>query len=573
MSDPATPDADRRGLWQLASLAAMTWLIYLAITLSAQSLYVTESGSHRLLILLALFGCACGCYFAAIRLALRLTQSGRLLTLIVVAAILFRATMVLSNPIQEIDLYRYLWDGAVVTKGVSPFRYSPQQVLAASADDPLPDDLARLVRLRDGSPEMAEVLKRIHFAELPTIYPPVSQAVFALCNWLTPRAAPLVVRLVLMKAWFVACDLLTLTVVIRLLRISGQPVGLALVYAWCPLLIKEIANSGHLDALAFLLTALAMYLAAQVLYAPQKIKSVPLTATLSATVLALAVGAKLYPVILAPLLFVSFVRTLGIRLTLAPMLTFAMLAAALVWPMYPRGDVKWQPIPALEDAQVAPPGDDAPPLPPGDISTEPRDPSQSVRAFLSKWEMNDFLFLLVVENLRLTDRLLPRQAAWFSIVPQSCRSSLAAFISASFGVDESHAAFFAARAITTLIFSGLALWFAWSAARATIVTDWLASAFLTIAWFWLLLPTQNPWYWTWALPLLPFARSRVWWALSALAFIYYLRFWFVSQYAQTPLLGTNYTGPWFFDFVVTWAEFGPWFVALFISSRYAHRSS
>src|SRR5207245_2713571 len=101
----------------------------------------------------------------------------------------------------------------------------------------LPDDLARLVRLRDGSPEMVAVLKRIHFAELPTIYPPVSQAVFALCTWLTPRGASLVVRLILMKAWFVACDLLTLWVVIQLLKLSNRPIGLTVVYAWCPLLM------------------------------------------------------------------------------------------------------------------------------------------------------------------------------------------------------------------------------------------------------------------------------------------------------------------------------------------------
>jgi len=110
---------------------------------------------------------------------------------------------------------------------------------------------------------MAVILNRIHFGELPTIYPPVSQAAFALCAWLTPSAASLVTRLVLMKAWFVACDVLTLLVVIRLLRLSNRPIGLALAYAWCPLLLKEIANSGHLDSLAFLLTTLAAYFAAQ----------------------------------------------------------------------------------------------------------------------------------------------------------------------------------------------------------------------------------------------------------------------------------------------------------------------
>jgi hypothetical protein len=187
--------------------------------------------------------------------------------------------------------------------------------------------------------------------------------------------------------------------------------------------------------------------------------------------------------------------------------------------------------------------------------------------------MNDFLFLIVVENLRPTEKLPLGKVAWFSVVPEQWRAALVSFTSSHFGVEQSHTPFFEARAITSLIFTGIALWFAWSAARATNVADWLSAAFLTIAWFWLLLPTQNPWYWTWALPLLPLARSRVWWALSALAFIYYLRFWFVSQYADTPLLGTSYTGPWFFDFVVTWLEYGPWFIALFVDSRYTSRSS
>jgi hypothetical protein len=374
-----------------------------------------------------------------------------------------------------------------------------------------------------------------------------------------------------MKAWFVACDLLTLVLIIRLLRISGRPMGLALLYAWCPLLIKEIANSGHLDALAFLLTTLAMYLAALVLYAPDRVRSVQTIAILSAAVLALAVGAKLYPIILAPLLFASFVRRFGFHCSWPPMLAFGMLLAALAWPMLPRGR-SLAPLPALEEAPMAGTNRDSPPLPPGDVSAEPRDPSQSVRAFLSKWEMNDFLFLLVVENLRPMDGLPAEKVAWFSIAPQRWRCSLASITNYYIGVEQSHAPFFVARMLTSLLFVGLALWFAWRATRATTVADWMASAFLTIAWFWLLLPTQNPWYWTWALPLLPFTRSRVWWALSALAFIYYLRFWFVSQYANTPLLGTSYTGPWFFDFVITWLEFGPWFIALFADSM-RHRGN
>jgi hypothetical protein len=64
------------------------------------------------------------------------------------------------------------------------------------------------------------------------------------------------------------------------------------------------------------------------------------------------------------------------------------------------------------------------------------------------------------------------------------------------------------------------------------------------------------------MPLLPFARGRAWLALSGLVMIYYVRFWLTFHYPDTPVLGTCYNGPLFFDYVVTWLEFGPWFVVL-----------
>ena len=40
------------------------------------------------------------------------------------------------------------------------------------------------------------------------------------------------------------------------------------------------------------------------------------------------------------------------------------------------------------------------------------------------------------------------------------------------------------------------------------------------------------------------------------------RFWLMHHFADTPLLGTAYTGPIFFDYVLTWLEFCPWFTIL-----------
>ena len=59
------------------------------------------------------------------------------------------------------------------------------------------------------------------------------------------------------------------------------------------------------------------------------------------------------------------------------------------------------------------------------------------------------------------------------------------------------------------------------------------------------------WYWTWALPLLPLARSRVWLAMSGLVLVYYLRFWLRCHFPDTPVLGIAYRGGVFFDLVVT----------------------
>lgn len=88
----------------------------------------------------------------------------------------------------------------------------------------------------------------------------------------------------------------------------------------------------------------------------------------------------------------------------------------------------------------------------------------------------------------------------------------------------------------------------------------LEALFRTLAWFFLLLPTQNPWYWIWAMPFVPFALSRVWLPLSGLVPAYYLRFRLGYHWPDTPVPPTTYPGKLFFDFVVTWIEFGPWLV-------------
>jgi len=575
--------------------------------LSARFAPGSEPTERPIPAVLGLLGLATVFYLAAIPTALRVAEGRRLLGIILLASLLMRAAALCSWPIQEIDLYRYLWDGAVVLEGVSPYRYSPEQVLSAAPDGELPHDLKRLVELREGYPALGTILSRIHYGELPTIYPPTSQAVFAAAVFVTPSEANAFTCVVVIKTVLVLFDLATVLLVVALLRLAGKHIGWSVAYAWCPLVIKEFANSGHLDSVAMMLSVLALYLALRPLArgtseetsggwrltgaeggpsrsggrlgsakpqlagcAGAPLRSGPASRRwhepAAALVLALAVGAKIYPVVLLPVFFWVWRRTAGWRLATTACLVFLFATAALLWPMLPattpEATATADPPPA--DGIHPPPSvDGALPRPPTDMAdVAPQDPSAGLRAFLRRWEMNDFLFMLVVENLRSSADVEPRYRPWFSVVPESWRTAVLSGPSRWLSVDRWETAFLVARFATAAAFAVIALWLVWAARRSDDPAAWLRVAFLTLAWFWLLSPTQNPWYWTWALPLVGFARGRSWLFLSGLVMIYYLRFWLNYHWPEPPVLGTRYAGAEFFDFVVVWIEYGPWLAAL-----------
>ena len=555
------PGSARTRLWLTILLVSALLLTGLYAALAALSFRFTPDipGTARpVLGMLALLASAFAVYLIAIFVALRVRDGYPLLAVVFLASVLFRIVSVYSWPVLEIDIYRYLWDGAAVMEGVSPYRHSPQQVLSATPETGLPDDLDRLVRLRDSKTAVGTILSRIHYGELPTIYPPVSQAVFALATYFTPSSAGVLARVVAMKVVFVLFDLATLAVVVAFLRLAGKHVGWSVAYGWCPLVIKEIANTGHLDSLAVFLTILALFFAVRPLANSKSEASGRTYALVSAVLLALAVGAKLYPVVLAPLFAAVWMRSVGWRWASAAALAFVMTTSVVLWPMIPS---KEPPSPS-DTGGVAAGRDGSLPPPPVDTATIAQNPTGGLTAFLRRWEMNDFLFMLVVEHLKPSADVKSHQRPWFSIVPDAWRGEFLTVSSRWLYTDPSRTAFLVARALTALAFLMILAVLVWRARFSEDPAVWLRVAFLVLAWFWLLSPTQNPWYWTWALPLVMFARSKAWLAVSGLAMIYYLRFWLTFHWPDQPVLGTRYSGAAFFDLVVTWIEYGPWFVWL-----------
>ncbi len=181
---------------------------------------------------------------------------------ILAVSIACRFLLVFSPPLLETDPYRYLWDGAVARAGVNPYRFAPEEVQHFADGLEVPGrspaervELARLAHLlRD--PALLETLVKVNHPNVPTLYPPLAQRLFALAAGLAPG------NILILKALVAAIDLGVLLALLPLLRILGRPPEWVLLYGWCPLVLKEYAQSAHYDPLAtlFLLAALALLL-------------------------------------------------------------------------------------------------------------------------------------------------------------------------------------------------------------------------------------------------------------------------------------------------------------------------
>lgn len=239
------------------------------------------------------------------------SRSGVFFWFAIAVGLLVRLVFFGTTPIFEDDFYRYLWDGAVVAEGNNPYLHAPAEAIQNpifSAPDP------ELQALADRS---GDVISRVPYPLVKTIYPPVAQVAFATAHMFAPWSLT-GWRLVLLLA-----DLATLVLILSLLRHFGKSPWWVLVFWWNPLAITEVANAGHMDAL-LLPTITGTLLAA-----------VSGRTKTSAVALALGVGIKFWPVLLAPILFRYFKQK---NTKTAPaFIVFTALAAAFVAPQILSG--------------------------------------------------------------------------------------------------------------------------------------------------------------------------------------------------------------------------------------------
>ncbi len=232
-------------------------------------------------------------------------QAHVLLSIVFGAGLLARVVLFASVPVLEDDFYRYLWDGSVTASGQNPYAIAPADAVAGQAGAvALPANAAR-------------VLDRVSYGDLRTIYPPVAQVAFAAAYLVEPWS---------LTAWrtvILVLDMATFGLILLLLRQTGRsPLWVAL-YWWNPLVITTLFNGAHMDVVVLPPLLLALFCVGR------------RWIVAAAGFLALAVGAKIWPILLLPLVLRPALRSparLGAALGL-----FAALIAVQFLPVLAAG--------------------------------------------------------------------------------------------------------------------------------------------------------------------------------------------------------------------------------------------
>ena len=198
----------------------------------------------------------------------------RWLWIVIGVAIACRIPLAVGPVNYDSDMVRYVWDGRVQRFGYNPYAVIPSDPAVAHTHTV---DTARMPSRNARTP-----------------YPPAAQLFFRsmVTVWESARV---------MKSFLTLLDIATIFIVLGWLRAIGRSEWLVLGYAWNPLVILEIAHSGHIDGLGAFWIALCAYWMAR------------RRTALASLAYTLAVATKLLPIVLAPL-FLGRVKVRDIAL-------------------------------------------------------------------------------------------------------------------------------------------------------------------------------------------------------------------------------------------------------------------
>lgn len=229
--------------------AAFAWIVFGDLALGSPAFF-------------AAVALAAAAYAAALWAVRRVAPRRAALIAFALLTIAMRAPMALAPVGSGSDILRYVWDARVQRAGLSPYHVIPSDPASAHL-------------------HTAET-RQMNNVNIPSPYPPGAQLFFRLATVFNESARAI-------KLALVACDLAVALLLVVWLRSEGRNPLLAIAYAWNPLVVLEVAHSGHLDAAGMLAVAVAAF---------ALIRRRP---AISVAALAMGIAIKFLPIVLVPL--------------------------------------------------------------------------------------------------------------------------------------------------------------------------------------------------------------------------------------------------------------------------------
>jgi hypothetical protein len=487
----------------LALVGSLSFVLYLFLSrlgLTNEPERISETLHHFFAIVAALFVLLFLAALIVKKSPLHKKATRWSLVILALFAVLFRGALLGQAPWLSNDVYRYLWDAQLFDHGVNPYA--------------LPPAAEELAQFRDPA-----IYPRMDHKNVHSVYPPLLQILF----WAGRKTAQIfnLQPFTGLKLIFALIDSGLVLVLFRLLvKINLDP-RWAILYAWHPLPLIEIAGSGHTDGVGALTLVLAVTFLWQRRYG------------FATIFLALGFLVKFIPALLLPFLLVAAWKDWGLKKAGACAAIFVLLIAGTYTPFAAAGEKL--------------------------IS--------GLMVYSEKWRFNDGFFSLVFSGIHA---ILPDRLVIFLMIPPSWEITAETLTTRRIDL-----ALHIVKAITGAVFMLIYV----RLLREQIKTEassrtdagWLVIVIIILAAFFLLSPTLQPWYLIWLLPLLAIREAMnelefcqpLISALLALSATVFLSYWVLEGYIQF--------GVWHEPAWVKWVEYGfPLIIGLWLWSRHHH---
>lgn len=194
-------------------------------------------------------------------------------------ALAFRLVFILAIPMLSQDYFRFIWDGRLITTGINPYEFVPDQLI----QDPNLN-ISQAMELFNGMGSLSAG----HYSN----YAAFNQIIFAIAGWLSAKSilgAVIIFRIIIILA-----DFGILFFGRKLLKSLGLPEHQIFWYILNPFIIIEMTGNLHFEAVMVFFLVLSIYLLHKAKW------------FVSAISLGLSISIKLLPLMLLPLLFKYF---------------------------------------------------------------------------------------------------------------------------------------------------------------------------------------------------------------------------------------------------------------------------